>query len=349
MVMKNMFDRNGFVLSGLDGNQKKQTLVVILALVLFFILSAFTFMNFLYCLSDCIGSIVCASVDVALRDALRSLPIFLSFFMSVSGLMVAHSFYRNETGDIFKKRAKKHALIGIVLGGIVILYVLAMRFAGKYLSLVEGAPSRLYPLDAILYSLFFIAFGVFVWIYFKDGSKLPSYVGPSRAPLQKKGRGARYFFRALWLVIGLYGFCGFFYSLFILDFSHGYVFYSIATMLVSLVCCLSVAVWEFYYNNLTEEKRKEVTLPLALLSLGAAVVVLILYFIALKNNLDGPSNVGFGILPIAFSASVNFATLLVVATPLIVSVTALVKGLVRKGKSKKVTAADPADTADSQS
>ena len=60
------------------------------------------------------------------------------------------------------------------------------------------------------------------------------------------------------------------------------------------------------------------------------MVAAIIYFIALKFNLDGPSNVGFGILPIAFSASVNIATLLVVATPLIVSVVALIKGLIRK-------------------
>ena len=100
MVMKKIFDRNSFVLTGLDQKQKKQNLIVIAAVVLFFILSAFTFMNFLYCLSDCIGSIVCSSVDISLRDALRSMPIFLSFFMTLGGLMTAHTFYRNESAEI---------------------------------------------------------------------------------------------------------------------------------------------------------------------------------------------------------------------------------------------------------
>ena len=96
MVMK-MFDRNNFVTSALDGKQKKQSLFVTLSVAVLFIITAFTFMNFLYCLSDCIGSIVCASADVALRDAIRSVPLILSFFMTLAGLMFAHTFYRNES------------------------------------------------------------------------------------------------------------------------------------------------------------------------------------------------------------------------------------------------------------
>ena len=327
-----MFDKNSFVLSGLDGKQKKQNIIVTLSVAVFFILSAFTFMNFLYCLSDCIGSIVCSSPDVSARDALRSMPIFLSFFMTLGGLMTAHTFYRNESAEILRKKAKKHSMISIVLGVIIIIYVIVMLISGRYLSLVEGAPSALYPLDAVLYALLFIALGVCVWAYFKKPAD--GYAGPCRAPIQKKGRGARSFFRAFWLLFGLYGFCGFFYSIFIVDFQNGYVFYSIAIMLVSLVAFLTVAVWELYYNNLKEDVRKDVTLPLALVSLAASVLSAVIYFIALKGNLDGPSNVGFGILPIAFSASVNIATLLVVAVPIIASAAALVKGIYRKAKSK---------------
>lgn len=322
-----MFDSNNFVISGLDRKQKKQSLAVTAAVIIFFVFSAFTFMNFLYCLADCIGSIVCASTDVALRDALRSLPIFLSFFLSLSGLMVAQTFYRNENEELLRKKAKKHAIIGIVIADLIVVYVIVGRIAGKYLSLVEGSPSRLYPLDSIIYALFFIVLGIAVLIYF---GKKRVYAGPSRAPIQKKGRGVRSFFRTFWMLIGLYGFCGFFYSIFIVDFTDGYVPYSVAMMFVSLVAFLSFAVWEIYYNNLTEAKRREATLPLAIISLAVSVASTVIYFIALKNNLDGPSNVGFGILPIAFSASVNFATLLVVAMPLIVSVTALVKGLIRR-------------------
>lgn len=335
MVMKNIFDRNNFVLAGSDGRQKRQSLLVTVCLVVLFVITAFTFMNFLYCLSDCIGSIVCASADVALRDALRSCPIFLTFFLTLSGFMAAHTFYRNESREILTAKAKKHAIIGIVLGAIIIIYVVVMRFMGRYLSLVEGAPSPLYPLDSVLYAVLFILLGVGILAFLRSNSKEQKFFGPSRAPLQKRGRGVRSFFRTFWLLIGLYGFCGFTYSIFIVDFAHGYVLYSVAMMLVSLVAFLSVAVWELFYNNLTPEKRRAYTLPLALVLLAVSAASAVFYFLALKGNLDGPANVGFGILPIAFSASVNFATLLVVATPIIVSVTALVKGLVRRGKDKR--------------
>ena len=332
MVMKTLFDRDIFVLSGLDGRQKRQAFLVMLAVAVGFVLSAFTFMNLLYCLSDCIGSVTCGSADVALRDALRSMPVFLSFFLSLSGLMAAHTFYRNEGSEICRKKARKPALVAVVLGAAIVVYVTVMRLAGRYLSIVEGGPSRLYPLDAVLYALLFMALGTGVLAYLR---KTPGFAGPSRAPVQRKGRLVRRFFRDVWLLAGLYGFCGFFFGVIILDFSIGYVPYTLAFLLVSLVAFLSVAVWELYYNNLTEAKRGELTLPLALVSLVLSLAAAVFYFLALKRNLEGPANVGFGVLPVAMSANVNLATLLVVATPLIVSVTALVKGLRRKAAGEK--------------
>ena len=323
MVMKTLFDRRS-VLSGLDARQKKQAGAVMLGVAVCFAFSAFTFMDFLYCLSDCIGSVVCGGLDIALRDALRSLPVFLSFFLSLSGLLGAHAFYRNEGGDILRKRAKSCAVFAVVLGAVIAFYVLAMRIAGRYLSLTEGGPSRLYPLDALLYAMLYIACGASVLAHLK---RSPDFAGPCRAPIPRRGKVVRYVFRFLWLLIALYGFCGFFFGLFILDFSAGYVPYTLAFLLVSLVAFLSIAVWELYYNNLTEAARRAVTLPLALVSLAVSLATAATYFFTLKHNLEGPANVGFGVLPVAMSAGVNLATLLVVLTPLIVSVAAIVKGL----------------------
>ncbi len=311
MVMKTLLDRRRSILS-------------VLAVTVCFVLSAFTFMNFLYCLSDCLGSVVCGSLDIALRDALRSVPIFLSFFLSLCGLTVAHTFYRNESGEILRKQAKMRAVLSVILGAVIAVYVLIMRLAGRYSSLTEGGPTRLYPLDALLYAIACIACGASVLAHLK---RSPDFAGPCRAPIPRRGKVVRYVFRFLWLLIALYGFCGFFFGLFILDFSAGYVPYTLAFLLVSLVAFLSIAVWELYYNNLTEARRRAVTLPLTLVSLAVSLAAAILYFLALKHNLEGPANVGFGVLPVAMSASVNLATLLVVVTPLIVSVVALVKGL----------------------
>jgi len=328
MVMKPLFDRRGSVLSGLDGRQKKQAGAVMLAVAVCFVLSAFTFMNLLYCLADCLGSVVCGSLDIALRDALRSMPIFLSFFLSLCGLAVAHAFYRNESGEILRKRAKISAAFAVILGAVIAVYVFAMRLAGRYLSLTEGGPSRLYPLDALLYALLYIACGASVLAYLR---KSPSFAGPCRTPIQRRGRGVRCIFRFVWLLIALYGFCGFTFGLFILDYSSNYIPYTLAFLLVSLVAFLSIVVWELYYNNLTEARRREITAPLAIVSLAVSLATAAAYFLALKHNLEGPANVGFGVLPVAMSASVNLATLLVVVTPLIVSVAALVKGLNQTG------------------
>ena len=329
MVMKTLFDRRGSVLSGLDARQKKQAGAVMLAVTVCFVLSAFTFMNFLYCLSDCIGSVLCGSMDIALRDALRSLPIFLSFFLSLCGLMVAHAFYRNESGVILRKKAKFGAVFTVILGAVIVFYVLAMRLAGRYLSLAEGGPSRLYPLDALLYAVLYIACGAGVLAYLK---KSPGFAGPCRAPIQRRGRGVRCVFRFLWLLVALYGFCGFTFGLFILDFSTGYLPYTLAFLLVSLAAFLSIAVWELWYNDLTEAARRAVTRPPALASLAVSLAATAAYFLTLKHNLEGPANVGFGVLPVEMTSSVNLATLLVVLTPLIVSVTALVKGIYANSK-----------------
>ena len=333
--MKGWFSRSGFVSSGMDAAQKRQSLAVTLSVVLFFILSAFTFMNFLYCFSNCIGSCVSGSPDISVRDALRSLPIFLSFFMTLSGLMTAHTFYRNESSVMLHKKAGDHALAGIVTGTVTVVYVIASRLSGRYLSFTEGSPSPLYPLDSVLYALLFIVCGVFLRMRLKTAGA-SWYRGPSRAPVQRKGRLIRIFFIVLWLFFALYGFCGFFFSFLIVDFTAGYLSYILAVMLVSLVAFLSIAVWELYYNNLTEDMQGTVLLPLAVISTVVSCGSALFYLIALKENLDGPANIGFGILPVAFSSNVNLATLLVVAVPLIVSVTALIKAVVRERVGKKV-------------
>ena len=136
------------------------------------------------------------------------------------------------------------------------------------------------------------------------------------------------------MLIALFSTASFFLGLFIIDFVHGYLLYCIGLMLIFFVNMLFIGAWEFYYNELKEEKKKEFLLPLAICGLVVAVLMVAIYMIALATNLDAPSNFGFGTLPIAFTASVNIATLVVVFTPVIVSVTALIKGLLKRKNAK---------------
>ena len=325
-----IFNANNFVLSSCDKRQRIQSLEVVIAMTVFFMASAFTFMNFLYCLCDCLGSVVCHSNDVAIRDAIRSMPIFLSFFMTLTGVMACHAFFRNESKQKLLSSLKKHAYFAIVSGVVIIVYVLVMRVAGVYVSLVEGSPSAIYPLDSVLYSLLFVALGTGTLYYVNKLADRYEYVGPVRPSAPKKLKVLYNVGFFVWLIVALYGFCGFFYSFFIVDFAHGYAFFSIASVVASLVALLSIVVWEFFYNELKVEARAKVLLPLASTSLAVTLLTAIVYFVALKFNLDGPSNVGFGLLPIAFAASVNLATIIVVVTPAIVSFIALIKGIILK-------------------
>ena len=84
-----------------------------------------------------------------------------------------------------------------------------------------------------------------------------------------------------------------------------------------------------------EEARAKFLRRIGITGLIVSVVVADYYFTALGFNLDGPANVGFGVLPVAFAASVNIATMVVVATPIIVSVVALVKGIRIRRQIKK--------------
>lgn len=332
ILMKNLFDKDNFVLSTFDGKQKRQSLVVAIALIVFFVFSAFTFFNFMYAFADCIGSIVSGSADAALRDAGRSIPLFLSFFMSIWALLLVHGLFRNVSDEKRIKSLKKNAFALLGFATVNLIAIIVMLIMGKFHSLVEGAPSPLYPLDSILYSLIYVALGACALLYVSKWQEKLPYVVPSRGPVVKKLRGLYCTFMTFWMLIALYSFASFAIGLFILDFGH-YFFFSFAITLVYFVNCLYLVVWELYFNELKEEKRKELLLPLAIIGLIVSVITVALYMIGLGTNMDAPSNAGFGVLPVAFAASVNIATLIVVFTPVIVSVVALIKGLIIRKKA----------------
>lgn len=330
--MKKFFDRDNFLLSNFDKSQRKQSLVTSILIIVFFLLTAFSFVNFMFVFADIIGSIVSGSPDVAIHDLLRSLPILITFFICLWGLLFFHTNFRNYDDVKREKSTFRKAIVVAALSGINVLYILISLITGTYLSLVEGAPSYIYPLDVFLFSLLMLALAVFAIIYLKKIAPKKNYVLPSRGPTVKKLRWLYGIGMSLWAVVAAFACAEFCYGLFIIDFAHGYQAFSIALLLVYLSSPCFLLVWEFYFNELKEEKRKEFLLPLGIAGTAISLVITIFYFVALGLNLDGPSNVGFGVLPVAFTASVNIATLVVVITPLGVAITALIKGLIARKK-----------------
>nr|MCR5184639.1 hypothetical protein [Bacilli bacterium] len=265
--MKKFFDKENFIPSTFDKKQRIQSLVISLVLMLFFVFSAYTFFNALYSFADVLGSIVCASIDMAIRDLLRSLPLYFSCFMSIWGLLLLHALFRNASEERRIKSIKKNAITLLAFAGVNFLYIIAGLIIGKYHSIVECAPSALFPLDSILYSLIFVALGVFGLVYLKKLQEKLPYVVPSRGPIVTKARGLYCTFMSFWMLIAIYSFAGFSLGLFIYDFAHEHAFYGVALVLIYFVNCFLMMVWEFYYNQLKAEKRKEFLLPLAIAGL----------------------------------------------------------------------------------
>ena len=333
MVMKKFFDKDAFILSSFDAKQKRQSWFVSIAIMVFFIFTSFTFLNMLYAFSDCVGSIVCASFDVAIKDLLRSLPLFFSFFMSFWTLLMLHVSFRNADDAKRVKSIFRKVIVILSFAGVNILYVLIARIAGKYTSLVEGSPSALYPLDSILYSFLYVAIGVFIIIYVKKLQEKLPYTVLSRAPIVQKVRPLYCVGMTFWMLIAFFCFASTMLGLFIIDFEHGYQFYSVMVLIAYSLTFLYLLIWEFYFNELKEEKRKEFSLVLSIAGLSVSVLVIALYFVSFGLNLDAQSNIGFGIFPVGFAASVNIATMIVVLTPFFVSLIAFIKALVwRKTK-----------------
>lgn len=319
----------------MDKDQRKQSTFLSCLVILGFILSAFSFLNMLYAFADCIGSIVSGSMDVALKDFLRSLPIFLCFFMSLWLLLSLQASFRKVSEEKWHKSLLKDSICLIAFGVLNVLYIIIGLIIGKFSSLVEGAPSYLYPLDAFIFSIVMAVIGVFMLLYVKKYEERFPYVVQKRGEIVTKARGLYCTFVTFWMLFALFGLSAGIYSIFIYDFAHEYAFYGVAVVLAYLISPIMFAVWEFYYNELKEEKKRELLLPLALCGLCASIIVVVLYIVSLTSNMDAPSNAGFGMFPVAFAASVNIATLLTVFTPVIVSVVAVIKGLLlRKQKAE---------------
>ena len=68
------------------------------------------------------------------------------------------------------------------------------------------------------------------------------------------------------------------------------------------------------------------------------MIFITLYLISGFTNPDSQANSGFGMFPLTFTATANYGTIIVIFTPLVVSIIALVKGILYKVNSKKVLA-----------
>jgi MFS family permease len=167
---------------------------------------AFTLFEALYAFSDIVGCFVSSSPDVAIKDLLRSMPLFLMFFMSILILVSFHVTFRRIDEQKWKRTLMGYSIAIAAIAVINIVYIIVGLIVGKYYSLVEGAPSALFPLDSIFYALLGIAIVVANILYIKKYEAKYPYIVPVRSGIVTKCRIVYCIPLVIYLLIALCGF-----------------------------------------------------------------------------------------------------------------------------------------------
>ena len=273
--------------------------------VIFWVLASFLLWEFVYELSHMIGAIVCHDLKSALDEGLRMLPMTLS--------MVAFMFFGMFTLNAYTAKDIKArtfnwkimSIFSYVLGAAVVICVISGLISGRYMALVEGFPTLLFPLDIMIGGFILIAYGIFArknYIYLKDnGSKLPYSICRFNKVLRYIGR----FFCFLSYCVSTVAFAGFIYGLFVVDFRHGGVFYNICLLLNYFTAFFMFYVYRFVYVNKPNEEKPAALKKYSLAFLVANIIIFALFMLSVQLTPFAPDQNAFGILPVDFIASVN--------------------------------------------
>ncbi len=309
-------------------NNVKKVCVIYIVPVLIFIAAAFNFFFFLYGICDIIGSIICGSFNVAGRDLMRSLPLFLNVVSLILLLYLYHYLTHGESIEHSKKKIFEYAIALIAVSAIIIIWVIYGCASGVYLSIAEGSPSWIYPLDIFLGNIVFLAIGICT-IIFKGKLKESQY-----HVTEKKINGGFATATCVWLCCALYAFAAWCYSFGSLDFGSEYTAYSIGQMILFFVAWALLFVYEIVFKVVKPEYKKKVLFPTGIACFAVGIFAIVYYFASLAGNLDAPSNGGFGLLSIDFTASVNAINLIYFLAILIPSIVILVQAIRIKVKKE---------------
>jgi len=325
-----LLSKDSRIASSLSEQGKREHLFYTVLSAILFVAASFTMWEFLYALCNMIGAMVCADPEYALRELLRMLPQILFNFTLVFMLGYEVNAFRARKEGQRARIWKRDGIATIVMGVVIIVYIIVSLVTGRYGSIVEGYPSALFPLDLIIAGAGLCVYGVFSFKYGKklekDGSALPLFY--DKRPFFVRGIDS--FFGSILIMIELCAFAAAVTGLWVIDFAHGAVFYSIMVWLVYALAAFWLIVYRGVYDELKDECRRKGRLVLGLSAFGINLVVFALYMVSVQIYNEAPNLNAYGVLPIDFSASFNafmvvFALNNVVA-PLIFTVRGLFGG-----------------------
>lgn len=333
--MKNYLSKEYRAYRSFSKEQKKVYWILGIVSAVLYILLAFSMFESLFVLCNGIGSIASGSPDVAIRDFLRMLPLFFVTGI-LTHLSIALVNVINETSaEKRASRIKKNSIEMIVIGAILFLYVIIMVIAKQYASLVEGYPFALFPLDGALFGLLAIILGVLGLLYLKKYLPKHPFVLPYQ--VNNKGIARRIFdriFYVLFLLGSAYSFAALVQSTYIIDWTHGHIFYSLMLDLTFLIAVFEFIDYRYYFMGLKEEYRVDAEGKMGLYVLIHGVVVFILYILAFSLDHDAPNVACFGLLPVEYTASMNGATYLYILFNIVPGLVAFIKSIIDKKKAK---------------
>lgn len=312
---------------------KEKKLYTILTII-FWTLASLTLWEFVYELSHMIGAIVCNDLASALDEGLRMLPMTLS--------MVAYMFFgmfllNAYTAEGIEARIFNWNIMSIfayVLGAAVVSCVIVGVINGQYVSLVEGFPTLLFPLDVMMGGFLIIAYGVFSHkkaLEIKEkGSEQPFSICIFHKVFLYIGR----FFCFLSYCVSTVAFAGFIYGLFVLDFRHGGVFYNIFLLLNYFTAFFMFFAYRFIYIDRPNEEKPAALKKYSLMFLVANIMVFALFMLSVQLDPAAPDRNAFGILPVDYIASVNVFALVYGLNNILVPLIAFLYSLKATAASK---------------
>lgn len=314
-------------------NEKK--LYTILT-VIFWVLGAWMLWEFVYELSHMVGAIVSRDAAYALYETLRMLPMTLGMI----AILFFNMFLLNAyIAKDLKARAfnwKIMSIFAVVAGVAMIIYVIAGLISGRFLSLVEGFPTILYPLDTVLLAIIFILGSVWACKYSKylaagssdeaSVTSLPFAVCRFNPVLRGIGR----FFCFLSFLVTICAFAASCYGPFIMDWCHGYVLFNIVFWLNYFTAFFMYFCYRFIYCKKSNEEKPACLKKLSLSFLIGNVVLMALYLVVVQFNVEAPAQNAFGLYPIDFTASANVFHLIYAPNNILVPLVAFLYSLKAK-------------------
>ncbi len=327
IIMKNYLSKDLRSASSYSEKGKKSFLILNIISIVLFVIGSFAVFSSLYMFCNMIGSIVSGTPKAALHELIRVCPIIIAECGLVYVAAFIHNWTAPKSEGKFSKNVKKNGIICSVIGAIITLYVIVGVIAGLFHGLVEGYPTALFPLDLLFAGLAYIALGVCLLVF---GKKI-------KLDLPYSDHKSNGFFGVLSTIqyMGtLYAFASFIYSFWVVDWSHGHIFYSLMLELILLIMVAMACVYKFIYCPLKKKEKNSFQILASASFLVLNMIVFALYLVAFSNDVAAPSDAWYGILAIDFTASFNAVTyvygLMIILTPLI----ALIRGLVARAKIK---------------